>query len=882
MRVPYHPRSFESHTGEGLIKAFARVGLRIRRRTAKLFGKPMAKHDLPLKDLARFHLAGLTPMRLEGVAALVVSAERHLAGRTRQLFDGIVSAYDQLAIECTEPDVDIEARARMLRADVEEGLMLALDEVNRISRDGVHRTGVILAQGFRSVKDESPFYGTLDLPEWERRSSRVFRERVEALEALSKDLVALRESAGGEFALLAMELELIGLEARVKDLLGNHRARLEGEMRRRVVQQAERAVDHLAEAVQHVRGELAEAHDGRQLGALVRQITDAAEKTCGEATRIAKELHEELLDQEKIAPLIDALNDAAVALTIRYKVIAGRLQRGEWKLPPAVPPVEVPFRETVLDTIDTRVAPRLIRAAREAADRIQPLVQAMREAERLLAFNTELATAELEILGDEPVPRETIRLIEDMVLGQLERSEGTLEQMLDEAHTWPEELGLELHEAALGTLEELRGQLVDGEITRAKLDELRRSANRRRLALRAVRVPELLRDLRGQLRRAVVLLIGETRLEIWRRLLGLPAPKEEAVMSPEAFAPPKPRVSLPLVYERLFAADTMEASDVLTGREEQIRKARELLAPPRGSRGKGRRRAVAVVGLDGVGKASVISAIIRGGRWKSVKRISLDHPMTEDEVDALLEEARHASLVVIDGLYWLVSAKPGGFRPLRRFVDGVLGDGDQRSWLVQGESVFWRYASAVAPLEDAFPDVVRLEPLTAEELTAAVMERHRLSGYGHAFDRLEGESWLESWLARSASRIRRPYEQYFKELHAATGGLVRDALRLWLSSIRGIEAEDIVHVGHVPPSGYTNVSHLPDEHLLVLFQVARQGWMDAAVLAHLFRTDRRAARAQLARLRHLGLLESDDDRVYRIARHLRGAVARVIHERRWA
>tara|TARA_B100001750_G_scaffold235830_1_gene238870 strand:+ start:106 stop:4887 length:4782 start_codon:yes stop_codon:yes gene_type:complete len=882
MRVPYHPRSFESHTGDGLLKASARTGLRIRRRTARLFGRPMAKHELPLRDLVRYHMAGLTPMRLEGVAALVVDAERHLAGRTRQLFDAIVQAYDGLAADLQDPSVDIDVRVKEVRADVEEGLMLALDEVNRIGRDGVRRTGLILAQGLRSVKDEAPFYGTLDLPDWERRSSRVFRERVEALEALSKDLTELRDSAGGEYALLAMELELVGLEARAKDLLGGHRARLEGEVQRRVVQQGDRVAESFLEALQHLRSEMASAKSGRELAMAVRQITEVAEKTAGEAARIARELREELLDQEKIAPLIEALGAAAAALTMRYKVIAGRLMHGEWKLPPAVPPVEVPFRETVLDAIDTRVAPRLLKATRAMADEIQPLVTAMREAERLLAFNTELATSELEFLGDDPIPAETLRLVEEMVVGQLDRSEGTLEAFLDEARGWPQRLGEDLHQAALGTLTELRGQLVDGEITRAKLDEIRRSANRRRLALRAIRLPELLRDVRTQARRAVVLLIGETRLELWRRFLGLPASRDDLVVAPEVFAPPAPRVKLPLVYERLFAADTMEASDVLTGREEQIRRAREFLAPAKETRGQGRRRAVAVVGLDGVGKASVTSAIIRGGRWKSVKRFSLDRPFTVADVNGLLEEARSASLVVVDGLFWMVAAKPGGFEPLRRFVDGVLADGDQRSWLVQAEDVFWRYASAVAPIADAFPEVVELKPLTIDELTAAVMERHRLSGYGHAFDRLEGESWLEAWLARSASKFRRPYEQYFKELHAATGGLVRDALRLWLTSIRGIEADDIVHVGHVPSSGYTAVSRLPTDQLMLLFQVARQGWMNDAVLAHLFRTDRRTARAQLARLHHLGLLESGDGLIFRVSLHLRGALARVIRERGWS
>ena len=109
---------------------------------------------------------------------------------------------------------------------------------------------------------------------------------------------------------------------------------------------------------------------------------------------------------------------------------------------------------------------------------------------------------------------------------------------------------------------------------------------------------------------------------------------------------------------------------------------------------------------------------------------------------------------------------------------------------------------------------------------------------------------------------------------------MRDALRLWLASIRGIEGGDVVRVGHVPSSGYAALSRLPAETLLHLFQVARQGWMDADTLASLFRVAPAEARARLARLRHLGLLEEKDG-VYRVALHLRGAVVRVVRDRGW-
>ena len=265
-----------------------------------------------------------------------------------------------------------------------------------------------------------------------------------------------------------------------------------------------------------------------------------------------------------------------------------------------------------------------------------------------------------------------------------------------------------------------------------------------------------------------------------------------------------------------------------TGRGGVIRDARRALTTNDGGL-----RGVALIGLDGVGKSSVASAIIRSGSWRTVRRLRVSQPVDCAELKELLKEIGNAPLVVFSGLHWLVSAGPGGFEPLRRFVDHVIADSGQRAWLVQAESLLWSYAAKAAPLSEAFPEQVRLEPLSSDGLKAAVMERHRLSGYGHAFIRMGGSSRLESLIAGAASRLRRPLDQYFADLHEATGGLIRDALRLWLASVQRVENDDLVHVGHVPASGYIALRRLPEELLLLLYLISRQGWMSAEVLAYL-------------------------------------------------
>ncbi len=231
-----------------------------------------------------------------------------------------------------------------------------------------------------------------------------------------------------------------------------------------------------------------------------------------------------------------------------------------------------------------------------------------------------------------------------------------------------------------------------------------------------------------------------------------------------------------------------------------------------------------------------------------------------------------------------------------------MADRGRRAWLVLAEVLLWTSAAVAAPLREAFGELIELEPLDQAGLQAAVMERHRLSGFGHAFESALSDRG-EGFVSRSASRIRRPYEQYFQDLHVATGGLIRDALRLWLASIRTIEHDDIVHVGPLPAESLSAVRRLVDEDLVLLLTIIRQGWIDADGLAAAFQIEVPVARARLAQLANLGVLTARtvvvgggvfkkkngdegpppiETLAYRVAIHLRGAVVRTLRDKGWA
>ncbi len=168
-------------------------------------------------------------------------------------------------------------------------------------------------------------------------------------------------------------------------------------------------------------------------------------------------------------------------------------------------------------------------------------------------------------------------LLRDMVYGQLERNYNSLEEIRAEAAGWPEMIEREMRDAALGTLETLRGELAEGSFSKSRLEAMRRAASGLRIISKSERLPRMKR-LKAQLRGGLRALFGEERLERWSERLGLTRALPTEELSAGTFAAPDVGTELPLVYRRLFAADTMEAGDVLTGRDREIRRAESILA----------------------------------------------------------------------------------------------------------------------------------------------------------------------------------------------------------------------------------------------------------------------------------------------------------------
>jgi Kef-type K+ transport system membrane component KefB len=870
VRAPYEAESYARVRGQGFRRGSRILLLRVRRGFLWLF-RTEPRRQVPFRALVRYHFAGSVPLELEKLAVLLVRTELHLLRRTRWLVENIVGGYEAI-VEARSGDPEgTEEALRELRMRAEQQLELALDDVRRVARAKDAALSDAFVRRFDALVADLRIAGTFDFQG--RRTSRVFHQRLRAIQTLTEALPRVRQDLTGNYRMLAMDLELLGLEARTREAMRHHLVPLARSTKSRTVLQARRIEESLETTLAAVEAELgAENKTGEAMAVEIRRLMGPLEKITEEASSIARSLYEEVTEQDAVEPLLDAVRKETQALSEQYEVPARPLEDREDSLPDVAPTVEVPFRELVQGLFEGSIALAVTQEAREFAAIAKPLVDSLEEIDRLVRFKVELATAELDALADEVPSEEAREVLREMLIAGFERNREVARTQAVDIDRKPDEFIAALEKKMLDEFAGLRAQLMGGELSRVRLDVMRRRAAGQRLMRRAESLPALVRRTGRFVFTSARAIVGAERLDYWWQALGLPAADKRPIDA-SLFAAPPIRSELPIVYRRLFVADAL---DLRSTREAEISRARAALS------GRASLRTVALVGPEGVGKGALTRAIVRSKSFRNVRRIALTKRVTESEVASWFEKRQEGELSVLTGFHWLVSMLPGGFGPLRRFVEGVVAEHGRTSWLVSADAVVWDYARQAAAIDEAFGELIKVEPLDRDELESVVLARHQLSGYSLDFAAQIADSPLEDVLARGAGRIRRPYDAYFRALSDSSGGLVREALHLWLASIEDIDDRaDLVRVGSVPRSPQASLRRLPDEILYALLQVARQGWTDARTFSYLYREEVHGGQARIARLSQLGLLVPDND-AFIIAPHLRGPAVRVLKERGWA
>ncbi|MCK6507667.1 cation:proton antiporter [Myxococcota bacterium] len=888
--------------------ALRKAWLRLRRSTSRIVGDEPLRVVEP-RAIARYVFVGTTPLYLRDAVGLLVLEERYLLARARNLFEALDHTMDeviQLArqerdghaggeaddLGAADPDTSEFATARRaellsrLREELEEEFRLLSEGIDRFSDEAVRVTASALGRAYRDLAQRLAIAGTPALVPGDYRFSRVFEASGKATAAILEGLEHARQHTRGNAAALAMELDVVRLIELVRRDTERVATETGRDVRGRMTLQLGRVQEAMDEALAGL-GEL-QRQPPRDPGLLldgVDELLAPLARVVDEVVGIAQQYRGAVRAQPPFEQLMIGLTSSVDGLTDRFQVVfdpSGPTGRGI-PAPPAV--VDVAFRDLVRAFIESETGRELSTLATRLQEQVDGFARGIEEIDRMLVFHAELARAELEAREEDASPAVGRDLLEESLASVLRRLARRAQELQEATDQLAAEVEQGVLRAVLGNLQRLREVLVTGQVQeiRARLAQRTFAQGRRELASAATRAV----GVAGHAVRLVRATLGEDALHEARKIMGLPDADRARSPGPDAFAPPSDRVDIPIAYRRLFSDRALEAGDMLVGREDEVARLRQVLL----GRGLGASRAVAVVGVGGMGQGAVMQALVRGlGDRARVQRFDLEAPgMDARVVDEMLGLARQAAgqgrptIITVDGFQWLFDIRPRGFDLLRHFVAGVVETSAEVGWLVSADRPVWAYANRAVPLGDAFPERIDIDLLDSEGLRRAILSRHAMSGYKLQFRRPEDNLawWLREALNPRARELALYERHYFEALHHDCGGVLRDALRLWMASITTIDpSADTVWISSPPAPPIRALRELPDDVAIALRQVARSGRITAENHALQFQVPVAMSRALLARLTHWGLLQAHEDDSYTFRDEVAGAIYRVLRERR--
>ena len=849
------------------------------------------RRRVDLMELGRYRLSGELPGQLEELAAVTVRADMHVASCVAALFRNIAEDFEAAArlAETKHSLEEVRVSLEASRARVDLLFRSFASDIEAIGRDVPETAALAVGRCMRAIRTDAATVGTIELSSARRRYGRVFHERNRGVTAITEGLHSGRELVAARRAQAALEIELLALESRERAIVRGRAGELERHLRGRGPRQLSRISAALEEWLAKASALLDPTQTAGALSRQLRRESEPLVHKIREARASVESLLSELTSERWVRDLTTALSEQTHELSESYTLPSEPIRAPELPAPgtsvsgprrallPAPPPTtEIALREIVGGFVENRVTRELLDTTDDLGRRVREMAAALEEVERVTSFNVELSCAELDVLDEgAPLAPETAEIIRAMVVGAVGRSQHRLARLTELADLVTDHAGQRIHDAVLAQFGALRAMLLGfapGELRALRMRDGRFGALARRASIWSGFLPGLWERASAIAKGA----LGEERIEALRARLGLPQRAEQRD-SREAFAPPTPQVDVPIVYRRLFSDLPLDTADMLAGRQLEIDRIRAALTH------RGPLRAAAVISVDLQSASALASASVRGD-FEGVLRLDARAPADDRVVDAWL--ARAASLddyaIIIEGLHWLFERKPAGSSPIERLFDGMLADRGRNAWLLVVDSAVWAHLAQATAAGDIAGTIVDLGALDEASLEREVLARHAMSGYSVEFDADEDLGWqIENFLSRGQDKDRRIRRAWFRTLHAASNGILQDALRLWMASILEVDDEkERVRIGAVPRPPLTRIARLPEETLLTLFETARQGWTSPEQHSRLFRTSAQSASAHLASLTQLGLLLPEGG-VLRIAPHLRGTVHRALSQRRW-
>lgn len=265
---------------------------------------------------------------------------------------------------------------------------------------------------------------------------------------------------------------------------------------------------------------------------------------------------------------------------------------------------------------------------------------------------------------------------------------------------------------------------------------------------------------------------------------------------------------LPLIYRSLFSFDPVVDPRYLKGRDNDLTSLAQAYDRWTG----GLFTSVVLVGEEGSGKTSLLDrflsttladqdvlrilipqTITTEEQLLDVLRTAFDIPEADDFATLLAklrtQSNRH---VVLEGMQNLYLRHMNGFEAMERFLLFITESASHIFWLVTCTRYSWNYLDDVILVSASFTDAVHTDRMDADEIRAAIMSRHRVSGYRAVFTPSDTEKRSRAYkklLHDEEARQTFLEVKYFQDLAKWSRGNIKIAMLFWLRTIRGITSD---------------------------------------------------------------------------------------------
>lgn len=325
---------------------------------------------------------------------------------------------------------------------------------------------------------------------------------------------------------------------------------------------------------------------------------------------------------------------------------------------------------------------------------------------------------------------------------------------------------------------------------------------------------------------------------------------------------------LPAIYRRLFRLAPVEDPRFLVGRRGEIAGIANAMDCWQSGRG----AAVIVVGARGSGKTSLLNCAVQSAPSVEALRSQFsDRIGTPEELDTALRRLlsvpedtdlisflqERPRLIVIEEFERIFLRTPGGLEAVHRFVDIMQSTGVQALWMVSTNEVSYRFLCAACSLDRFFSHTINAMSVSLDAMTAAILQRHNLSGLRLVFAPVLGSDPRVSHLREIFGLTKSPEQLFFESLHSQSEGIYRSAFELWQDCIERVEAGTIYMAQPLSADYSLLERELKLDDYFALQAILQHGSMTAEELGVVLRISLAASHRRVQRLRDLQILEPE-------------------------